>query len=235
MLISLNTENLKYLKPDEVILLSLLETLDLKENSISLDTISKILDMSKIKIKNTLNKINKNDYFDDIFYIDQNDEVKVNDYEYIDSVCEIIEEKSIKEVEKEKAQEEKIKKEKEKLDSQQEDAKTIISYLNGLLNKRYNYLSHFKLIQDRLNEGYKIEDFIIVINNKYDQWINNPDMAQYIRPSTLFSEKHFENYLNQPNYGYSQKVISFMKDFFGDEYEKDTEDEEINVDELFSY
>ena len=48
----------------------------------------------------------------------------------------------------------------------------------------------------RLNEGYKLEDFILVNQKKCKQWIDDPEMAQYLRPETLYSNK-FEGYLNQ--------------------------------------
>ena len=48
----------------------------------------------------------------------------------------------------------------------------------------------------RLNEGHSLEDFIVVNEKKVKQWKNDPDMAQYLRPETLYSGK-FEGYLNQ--------------------------------------
>ena len=48
----------------------------------------------------------------------------------------------------------------------------------------------------RLNEGHTLEDFIVVNEKKVKQWKNDPDMAQYLRPETLYSGK-FEGYLNQ--------------------------------------
>ena len=54
-----------------------------------------------------------------------------------------------------------------------------------------------KHISARLNEGYNLDDFIAVIDKKHREWRDNPEMAQYLRPQTLFGTK-FESYLNQP-------------------------------------
>ena len=41
-----------------------------------------------------------------------------------------------------------------------------------------------------------MDDFKRVIDNKVNDWIDNPDMCKYLRPETLFSNK-FEGYLNE--------------------------------------
>ena len=73
----------------------------------------------------------------------------------------------------------------------------IIEYLNFKTghNYKYNISKTKKLIQSRLNEGFTIDDFKIVIEKKYDEW-KNTDMEKYLRPETLFGSK-FEGYLNQ--------------------------------------
>jgi len=52
------------------------------------------------------------------------------------------------------------------------------------------------LIKARMSEGYTVEDFILVNKKKCEQWMNDSEMAQYLRPQTLYSNK-FEGYLNQ--------------------------------------
>jgi uncharacterized phage protein (TIGR02220 family) len=52
-----------------------------------------------------------------------------------------------------------------------------------------------------MNEGFTVEDFQTVIDNKVEEWGKPPkagakDMRIYIRPETLFGTK-FEAYLNQ--------------------------------------
>lgn len=73
----------------------------------------------------------------------------------------------------------------------------IIEYLNFKTghNYKYNISKTKKLIQSRLNEGFTIDDFKIVIEKKYGEW-KNTDMEKYLRPETLFGSK-FEGYLNQ--------------------------------------
>ena len=52
------------------------------------------------------------------------------------------------------------------------------------------------LIRARLLDGFTVDDFKAVITKKAKEW-QNTDMAQYLRPETLFGTK-FEGYLNQP-------------------------------------
>ena len=47
-----------------------------------------------------------------------------------------------------------------------------------------------------MTEKYTIEDFKKVIDIKVSKWLNNPEMADYLRPDTLFGTK-FESYLNE--------------------------------------
>ncbi len=74
--------------------------------------------------------------------------------------------------------------------------KNIIDYLNLKTNKNYRYTTKKTqdLITARINEGFNLEDFKIVIDKKIqDQYFIEND---YLRPETLFSNK-FESYLNQ--------------------------------------
>lgn len=79
--------------------------------------------------------------------------------------------------------------------------KEIIDYLNAKTDKNYKASSKKtrSLIKARFNEDFNLDDFKRVIDNKVDDWIDNPDMCKYLRPETLFSNK-FEGYLNEnPN------------------------------------
>ncbi|OSB07997.1 hypothetical protein B2H97_16135 [Paraclostridium bifermentans] len=84
----------------------------------------------------------------------------------------------------------------------------VIDKLNTLANKSYKSSSKKtqQLIKARINEGYKLEEFYKVIENKVCTWKDDPKMDQYLRPSTLFGTK-FEAYLNEklknPNKGES--------------------------------
>lgn len=77
------------------------------------------------------------------------------------------------------------------------DIRSIIDYLNSKLNSKYKYSSEatVKHINARLNEGFTVDDFKIVIDKKYAEW-KGTEREQYLRPQTLFGTK-FESYLNQ--------------------------------------
>lgn len=82
-------------------------------------------------------------------------------------------------------------------------AKAVISYLNSRAGTAYKATGEKtkKLIGARVNDGFTVDDFKIVIDNKVEEWGKPPkpgekDMRIYIRPETLFGTK-FEAYLNQ--------------------------------------
>lgn len=79
-----------------------------------------------------------------------------------------------------------------------ENIKNIIIYLNNKCETHFrpSNKSTQKHISARLNEGYTVDDFYKVIDNKVAEWKDNPQMCQYLRPDTLFGTK-FESYLNQ--------------------------------------
>jgi len=73
----------------------------------------------------------------------------------------------------------------------------IFDYFNEKANKKSNYktrTNYSKAIR-RLKEGYTVEDFKGVIDNKIIQW-SNTKFEVYIRPITLFGEK-FDIYLQE--------------------------------------
>ena len=82
--------------------------------------------------------------------------------------------------------------------------KEIIDYLNLKANTNYKYTTKKTkdCIKARFNEGFTLEDFKLVIDNKTNEWINT-EMEKYLRPETLFGNK-FESYLNQK----TTKVLS---------------------------
>lgn len=87
-------------------------------------------------------------------------------------------------------------------DSLTDSFKTIISYLNEKAGTSFRHSSKAtqKHIKARLAEGFKIEDFQIVIDKKCAEWLEDPKMEKYIRPETLFGTK-FEGYLNAKTTG----------------------------------
>lgn len=76
--------------------------------------------------------------------------------------------------------------------------KDIVLYLNERANKNYKYTSKAtqKLIKTRINEGFNLQNFKQVIDNKVSSWKDDPKMNIYLRPNTLFGSK-FESYLNE--------------------------------------
>lgn len=96
-----------------------------------------------------------------------------------------------------------------------ETYKEIIDYMNTvnehqsfnvkqIFYYRYNSKDTKSHINARLREGYTINDFKDVIWWGYRKFVefefktqNGESSVKYFRPSTLFSEKHFEEYLNE--------------------------------------
>lgn len=80
-----------------------------------------------------------------------------------------------------------------------EKIKGIIDYLNIKSNAHYKYSTEKTktLIKARINDGFTLEDFKVVIDNKCEEWIGT-EFEKFLRPETLFSNK-FEGYLNQKN------------------------------------
>lgn len=74
----------------------------------------------------------------------------------------------------------------------------IVDYLNAKAGTSYRHTSKKtqQLIRARWNEGFRLDDFKIVIDKKVAEWFNDPKMNKYLRPETLFGTK-FESYLNQ--------------------------------------
>lgn len=73
----------------------------------------------------------------------------------------------------------------------------VVNHLNRRAGTRYKATTPNtrKLVKARLKEGFTVEDMKLVIDKKCNEWLNNRDMAQYLRPETLFGAK-FESYLN---------------------------------------
>ena len=99
--------------------------------------------------------------------------------------------------------------------------KEIIEYLNEKAGKQYRYTTPKtrELIKARWKEGFTLDDFKKVIDNKTLLWKGEKEEI-YLRPVTLFGTK-FESYLNEdPN------VIKYIK-------KKEKQKEEYNIQEFF--
>lgn len=73
----------------------------------------------------------------------------------------------------------------------------VIDYLNQQTGKHYKPTTkkNQTVIRARTDEGFNLDDFKKVIDNKVTEW-KGTDMEKYLRPETLFGTK-FEGYLNQ--------------------------------------
>lgn len=77
-----------------------------------------------------------------------------------------------------------------------EQAKTILETLNLRAGKNFRPVaSNLGLIKARLADGATHEDLISVIDRKCQEWLDDPKMAQFLRPKTLFNATNFNNYL----------------------------------------
>jgi len=73
----------------------------------------------------------------------------------------------------------------------------VVDYLNQKAGTKYKSSGKNTqtLIRAREKDGFKLDDFKKVIDNKTAEW-QGTDMEQYLRPITLFGTR-FESYLNQ--------------------------------------
>jgi uncharacterized phage protein (TIGR02220 family) len=79
-------------------------------------------------------------------------------------------------------------KKKSKEDNHQ--AKEVIDYLNKATGRQFKHTtSHLRHIEARFKEGFTTNELKLVVNFKARQWIDDPKMSQYLRPSTLFGTK----------------------------------------------
>ena len=84
--------------------------------------------------------------------------------------------------------------------------KEIVDYLNSKTDKNYRSTTAKTrdLIKARYNEGFRLDDFKQVVDNKVVGWLDDEKMNKYLRPETLFSNK-FEGYLNEVPYNKPSK------------------------------
>jgi len=81
-----------------------------------------------------------------------------------------------------------------------EKVREIVSYLNEVCGTNYRPTTAKTraLISARLNEGFTVDDFRRVIDDRHAKWSRDTRMREYLRPETLFGTK-FESYLNSPS------------------------------------
>lgn len=83
----------------------------------------------------------------------------------------------------------------------------IVDYLNAKAGSNYRASSakSKQHINARWREGYRFDDFKVVIDNKVADW-KGSEFEKFLRPETLFGPK-FEGYLNAPR----KEVKSYAK------------------------
>lgn len=74
----------------------------------------------------------------------------------------------------------------------------VVDYLNAKAGTGFKATSSKTqaLVRARSADGFTASDFRAVVDNKVADWGNDPKMAKYLRPETLFGTK-FEGYLNE--------------------------------------
>lgn len=87
----------------------------------------------------------------------------------------------------------------------------IIDYLNQKAGKNYKHTAagNKKVIKARWKEGCRLDQFKLVVDKKCQDWLNDENMNQYLRPATLFGQK-FDQYYNQKNKKESVNEYEFL-------------------------
>ncbi|MEI2419826.1 conserved phage C-terminal domain-containing protein, partial [Arthrospira platensis SPKY2] len=113
-------------------------------------------------------------------------------------------------------------------------------YLNTKANSSYKHTTAAtqKCIKAHWNEGFRLDDFKRVVDNKVEDWINDEKFSKFLRPQTLFSNK-FEGYLNEKpakqsnkqvaNNQYSNKNIVINKPLGIREQEQYLDEDELRI------
>ena len=104
----------------------------------------------------------------------------------------------------------------DKNDKEIYNIKKIVEFLNSTLSTNYSWKTKQtqKLIRGRLREGYTIEDFKLVIEDRKRRWQNDEKMRQYLRPSTLFRPSNFENYLQYAKSKKEEPIPAYLRNEF---------------------
>lgn len=107
----------------------------------------------------------------------------------------------------------------------------ILQYLNEITGSKFRPIkSNLTKIEALLKEGFTQEEIILVIQVKTFQWRNNPTMAGYLRPATLFRLSNFENYLNEVE---RLKNNPYLYEQFRKKYSDQSNDATENLSDLY--
>ena len=87
------------------------------------------------------------------------------------------------------------------------DYSGIIGYLNQKSGKHFRDTDATrKLISARLNDGHFTEASVRqAIDNVVSSWSGDPKMDKYVRPTTIFKQSKFEDYVSAPPYNSRRK------------------------------
>jgi uncharacterized phage protein (TIGR02220 family) len=81
--------------------------------------------------------------------------------------------------------------------SREAQARDVLSFLNAKAGRNYRPTRvNLKFIEDRLKEGYTMEDCKQVVVRKCREW-KGGEMDQYLRPATLFNATKFNQYAGE--------------------------------------
>lgn len=79
-----------------------------------------------------------------------------------------------------------------------EQSAQILTFLNEKAGRQYRPVkANLDLITARLKEGFTLEDCKGVVERKCAEWGANPEMAEFLRPETLFGARKFAGYSGQ--------------------------------------
>lgn len=89
-------------------------------------------------------------------------------------------------------------------------AKEVLDYLNLKTGRLYRPVAaNLDLIRARIKDGTSVDGLKTIIDVKTTQWLDDPKMAEYLRPSTLFNRTKFEQYLGQMQAGSGTGAVEY--------------------------
>lgn len=230
MKISLNTDLLKDTRLEmlDVLVLSTVDTISVQNQAnTNLSQLSFVTNKSTDNVLNSLRKLKSLNYIDcDLSEFDKRVDadklvsIKVTFNEQAVIIVQKVDKDAEQEAQKNKLLEQAL--EANEI-TEQEDyvnvTKEIITFLNNKTKQTFRPTtqSYQKLVYNLLNDGYSKDIIKQVIEQKAREWIEGPN-KKYLRPNTLLSEEHFDEYYNELNL----TPVSHL-----DKYKVDTSKEDI--------
>ncbi|WP_324177319.1 conserved phage C-terminal domain-containing protein [Ligilactobacillus salivarius] len=114
--------------------------------------------------------------------------------------------------------------------------KKFFDFFKETTGKKYTATNNNKkLINARLNEGATKQDFYLITKHKAIQWKDSEKMNNWLKPNTIFSSKHFEDYLNEAEAYFSAEPQKKKEESSAKEEKRkvDPIDEQIHRGKLF--